>query len=86
MAERAGMSKRTFQRRFRDLTGSSPGEFLLARRLRRACDLLERQATISVDDVALAAGFATPATLRHHFRSRLSTSPAAYRSRFRHVD
>lgn len=86
MAARAGMSTRTFQRRFRDLTGSSPGEFLLARRLRRACDLLERQAAISVDDVALAAGFGTPATLRHHFRSRLSTSPAAYRSRFRHVD
>jgi AraC family transcriptional regulator, transcriptional activator FtrA len=86
MAARAGMSTRTFQRRFRDLTGSSPGEFLLARRLRRACDLLERQAAISVDDVALAAGFATPATLRHHFRGRLSTSPAAYRSRFRHVD
>ncbi|PYB74236.1 transcriptional regulator FtrA [Rhizobium wuzhouense] len=86
MAARAGMSARTFQRRFRDLTGSSPGEYLLIRRLRRACDLLERQATISVDDVALASGFGTPATLRHHFRSRLSTSPAAYRSSFRHVD
>ncbi|WP_425467544.1 transcriptional regulator FtrA [Rhizobium glycinendophyticum] len=86
MADRAGMSKRTFQRRFRDLTGSSPGEFLLARRLRRACDLLERQATISVDDIALASGFGTPATLRHHFRNRLSTSPAAYRTRFRHAD
>jgi AraC family transcriptional activator FtrA len=82
MATRAGMSARTFQRRFRDLTGNSPGEFLLARRLRHACDLLERQAALSLDDIALAAGFGTPATLRHHFRTRLDISPRAYRARF----
>lgn len=85
MAARAGMSTRTFQRRFRDLTGTSPGEFLLARRLRHACDLLERQAALSLDYIALAAGFGTQATLRHHFRTRLATSPTAYRGRFGHV-
>ncbi|MFN3720394.1 MAG: transcriptional regulator FtrA [Rhizobium rhizophilum] len=82
MAARAGMSTRTFQRRFRELTGTSPGEFLLARRLRHACDLLERHGKLSLDDIALASGFGTPATLRHHFRARLATSPAAYRARF----
>ncbi len=82
MAARAGMSSRTFQRRFRDLTGHSPGEFLLTRRLRHACDLLERRASLSLDDIAVASGFGTPATLRHHFRTRLQTSPAAYRARF----
>jgi AraC family transcriptional activator FtrA len=85
MADRAGMSARTFQRRFRDLTGTSPGEFLLARRLHHACDLLEREAALSLDDIALAAGFGTPATLRHHFRTRLATSPRAYRARFGHA-
>lgn len=82
MATRAGMSSRTFQRRFRDLTGTSPGEFLVTRRLRHACDLLERQAALSLDDIAAASGFGTPATLRHHFRTRLDTSPTAYRARF----
>ncbi|QEE45701.1 transcriptional regulator FtrA [Rhizobium sp. WL3] len=82
MAARVGMSTRTFQRRFRELTGTSPGEFLLARRLRHACDLLERHGKLSLDDIALASGFGTPATLRHHFRARLATSPAAYRARF----
>ncbi|MFY8101703.1 MAG: transcriptional regulator FtrA [Allorhizobium sp.] len=84
MAARAGMSSRTFQRRFRDLTGQSPGEFLMTRRLRHACDLLERKASLSLDDIAIASGFGTPATLRHHFRTRLQTSPAAYRARFGH--
>lgn len=85
MATRAGMSSRTFQRRFRDLTGTSPGEFLVARRLRQACDLLERQAALSLDDIAIASGFGTSATLRHHFRTRLATSPTAYRARFGHA-
>lgn len=84
MAARAGMSSRTFQRRFRDLTGQSPGEFLMTRRLRHACDLLEHKASLSLDDIAVASGFGTPATLRHHFRTRLQTSPAAYRARFGH--
>lgn len=85
MAGRAGMSARTFQRRFRDLTGTSPGEFVLARRLRHACDLLEREAALSLDEIALASGFGTPATLRHHFRTRLATSPRTYRARFGHA-
>lgn len=82
MAARAGMSIRTFQRRFFDLTGMSPGEFLLTRRLQHACDLLERRVGLSLDDIARASGFGTPATLRHHFRARLATSPTAYRQRF----
>lgn len=86
LARRAGMSARTFQRRFRDLTGTSPGEFLLTRRLRHACDLLEREGALSLDDIALASGFGTPATLRHHFRARLATSPTAYRARFGHAN
>jgi len=37
---------------------------------------------MSVEDVAAACGFGTAATLRHHFRTSLGTSPAAYRTRF----
>ena len=86
MAARAGMSTRTFQRRFNDLTGTSPGEFLLSRRLRHACDLLERRSALSLDDIAIASGFGTQATLRHHFRTRLDISPTAYRARFGQAD
>jgi AraC family transcriptional activator FtrA len=81
MAQRAGMSLRTFVRRFQATTGQSPGEWLLAERLRHACTLLEA-GRLSVEDVATASGFGTSATMRHHFGQRLSTSPAAYRARF----
>ena len=82
LAARAGMSLRTFQRRFAAATGLPPGEWLAAERLRLARDLLEREPSSSLDDVAAAAGFGTAAALRHHFRLRLGTSPGAYRRRF----
>ncbi len=82
MANRAGMSLRTFLRRFNALTGMTPGEWLLAERLARARVLLE-SGDVSVEDVATQAGFGSAATLRHHFRQRLGISPTHYRARFR---
>ncbi|MDQ0473616.1 AraC family transcriptional activator FtrA [Labrys wisconsinensis] len=82
LAQRAGMSLRTFQRRFEAATGLPPGEWLLQERLRHARDLLERDMRATLDDVAAASGFGTLATMRHHFRARLGTSPGAYRERF----
>ncbi len=82
LAGRAGMSLRTFQRRFAEATGLPPGEWLMAERLRLARELLERRPAAPLDDVAAAAGFGTAAAMRHHFRARLGTSPTAYRGAF----
>jgi AraC family transcriptional regulator, transcriptional activator FtrA len=82
LAAKAGMSTRTFQRRFAAATGTAPSAWLLQERLRRARDLLEKGDRRSLDDIAAASGFGSPATMRHHFRERLGTSPAAYRARF----
>lgn len=82
LARRAGMSIRTFQRRFKATTGQSVGEWLLAERLRRARDLLEMGTAVTLDDIAAISGFGTLATMRHHFRRRVGTSPASYRKSF----
>jgi AraC family transcriptional activator FtrA len=82
LAERAGMSMRTFQRRFEATTGASVGEWLLTERLRHARELLEKELAISLEDIAVASGFGTLATMRHHFRKRLGTSPSGYRRSF----
>jgi AraC family transcriptional regulator, transcriptional activator FtrA len=81
LAAETGMSVRTFLRRFKAATGVPPGEWLLTERLLRARDLLETTPH-SIEDIAVASGFGSSATLRHHFRARLATSPAAYRARF----
>ncbi|MCZ8186846.1 MAG: transcriptional regulator FtrA [Beijerinckiaceae bacterium] len=82
LARRAGMSIRTFQRRFEETTGLPPGSWLLQLRLARAQELLEAPEDRSLDDIAEATGFRTVAALRHHFRLRLGVSPGQYRDRF----
>lgn len=82
LAARASMSLRTYQRRFTAATGTSPARWLTERRVHRAQELLE-STDLSVEQICAATGFATPITLRHHFRARLGTSPTAYRRAFR---
>lgn len=82
LAREAGIGLRTFLRRFRDATGCAPGEWLLCQRLDRARELLEGGAASKVEEVAALCGFGSAATLRHHFRRRFGTGPAAYRARF----
>jgi transcriptional regulator GlxA family with amidase domain len=81
LAARALMSPRTFARRFRAATGTTPHRWLLEQRLRLAEQLLETT-DLPVDAVAGTAGFGSPDTLRHHFAARRGVSPAAYRRTF----
>jgi AraC family transcriptional regulator, transcriptional activator FtrA len=81
LADRAAMSGRTFARRFREETGTTPHQWLTHQRLIAAQRRLETTQE-SMDDVAEAVGLRTAATLRLHFRDRLGTTPTAYRRRF----
>ena len=81
LAARALMSERTFARRFRAETGTTPAAWLTRQRLLRAQELLERT-DLAVDDVARESGFGTAAVLRHHFARTLGTTPLAYRRTF----
>ena len=81
LARAAGMSRRTFMRRFKASTGTTPGAWLANARIARARELLEYTAS-DIEAIATAAGFGSAATLRHHFRKQVKVSPSAYRRRF----
>jgi len=81
LARRAGLSERTFLRRFAAATGTTPNDWITTARLARARELLEGT-DLAVEQVATDSGFGTADTLRHHFRTRLRTSPQRYRDRF----
>lgn len=85
LARRAAMSERTFARRFAAETGTTPGKWLSAQRLHHARTLLE-SSDLSVETVALRAGFGSAALLRHHFGSHVGVAPAEYRRTFRAPD
>jgi transcriptional regulator GlxA family with amidase domain len=82
MAGLAHMAPRTFARKFRNETGSTPHDWLTSQRLLLARRLLE-DSDLGVDAIAERTGFGSAATLRHHFAQRLSTTPQAYRGTFR---
>ena len=81
LARRAHMSPRTFARRFREETGTTPHSWVTAQRVRRAEELLE-VSDLSVEQVAVRTGFGNAATLRQHFARVRGLSPQAYRRRF----
>lgn len=77
----AGLSRRTFTRRFRDRTGTSCHDWLVDQRLGHVRLMLETTGH-SVDRIAAESGFGTAHALRHHFRHRLHTTPARHRRAF----
>ncbi|MFD0565223.1 GlxA family transcriptional regulator [Kitasatospora saccharophila] len=81
LARLAHMSPRTFARRFRQETGTTPHRWLTGQRVLLAQRLLESTGE-SVDAVAARCGFGNAAALRHHFGLRLGTTPQAYRRAF----
>jgi transcriptional regulator GlxA family with amidase domain len=82
LARRASMSERTFARRFRAETGTTPHHWLIWQRVLLAQRLLETT-DLDVDRIARRCGFGGAATLRHHFVGRVGTSPQRYRRTFR---
>jgi transcriptional regulator GlxA family with amidase domain len=81
VAEAAGLTRRTFTRRFQKSMGTSFGEWLAGQRIELAQRLLEATEK-SMDMVAFEAGFGSATSLRQHFAARLRTSPAQYRREF----
>jgi AraC family transcriptional activator FtrA len=81
LARHACVSLRTFARRFRAETGTTPLRWLLAQRVQRAQQLLEG-GDASIDEIAHVCGFTDAAALRYHFRRAVATTPTAYRRSF----
>lgn len=82
LAAKALMSRRTFTRRFRQVTGTTVRQWLRHQRLALAQRFLET-GDQPIDVIADLAGFGSALSLRQHFNAVLNTSPATYRREFR---
>ncbi|MEE2690623.1 MAG: helix-turn-helix domain-containing protein [Pseudomonadota bacterium] len=78
LARHAGMSERTFHRRFVKAVGATPARFLEDLRLHRAKFLLE--AGNSVKQSAYAVGFASESGFRTAFEKKFGVSPSLHRA------
>lgn len=77
----AGLTDRTFLRRFTAATGHRPNAYLQQVRIAKAREILERTLD-PVDRIAWNVGYADPAAFRKLFHKLVGTAPAAYRQRF----
>ncbi|RLV04305.1 AraC family transcriptional regulator [Streptomyces griseocarneus] len=82
IAQHANVSVRSLNRRFRLQTGTTPMQWFLKARVRRASVLLETT-DLPVEQISALSGFGSPVTLRLHFRRQMGTSPGCYRLAFR---
>ncbi len=87
LARQAAMSSRNLGRHFRSVTGTTPLQWLLVQRIRRAQELLELTDD-GVEAIATATGMGTATTLRRHFNRTVGVPPDTYRRTFRssHAD
>ncbi len=82
LAARALMSRRSFARRFKAATGTTPHAWLLAQRLNLAEELLETT-DLPVEHIARHVGYGSAAVFRERFALRRGVPPRDYRRAFR---
>jgi len=81
MAGMAGLSERTFLRRFQKATGMNPTAYLQVLRVGKARELLEFSST-SFDQIAWQVGYKDAGAFRKVFQNVMGLSPGDYRRRF----
>jgi transcriptional regulator GlxA family with amidase domain len=82
LAQRAHMSRRSFERRMAAQYGDSPLRWLRRQRVLAARELLEAT-DLPVAVVARQVGFGSAVTFRTQFGAEVGTSPSRYRATFR---
>lgn len=82
LAVQAGMSERSFGRRYADATGMTPGRAVERLRVEAARHLLA-ETGLPIKRIAQRCGFGTEETMRRSFQRVQGVGPNDYRTRFR---
>lgn len=80
IADALGLSERTLNRKFQELTHEPPQSFITRRRVEHARTLLE-STTQPIKTIARVAGYEDESSFRKAFRKLTLMSPQAYRAR-----
>lgn len=81
MAEHSNMSRRSFDRHFRQAMAMSPKAWLAQQRLKCAQELLQ-DGTDTIEAIAIKCGFNNALTLRNNFREHFDMTPGEYRKSY----
>jgi AraC family transcriptional regulator len=79
LAAVAGLSPYHFARQFKRATGLPPHQYVIARRVERAKQLLQTGSAFSLAEVAAHAGFSDQSQFSHHFKRLVGVTPGQFR-------
>jgi len=79
LASLSGVSPYHFSRSFKLATGKSPHQYVLSRRMAKACELLEKS-NASIAQVAYQVGFSSQAHMTDVFKRKLGVTPAQFKN------
>jgi AraC family transcriptional regulator len=81
MARGVNLSPYYFARQFKAATGSAPYQFVIARRIERAQDLLRTNGGLGLAEVAFRSGFANQSHFCFHFKRIAGVTPRRFREK-----
>ena len=80
MAAIARLSPNYFACQFNRATGLPPHQYVIARRVERAKQLLQTESDFSLAEVAACAGFSDQSQFSHHFERIVGVKPGQFRA------
>ena len=81
LADKAGMSRRTFERRFKNATGDSPLRYIQRVRIENAKQLLEKGGK-TFDEITYIVGYEDSSTFSRIFKKTTGLSPNLYKKKY----
>lgn len=84
LAQKAFLSESRFSHVFKDITGTSPKNYIISTRLEKSCDLLA-SSNLSIIKICQELGYENPAYFSRLFKSKFGTSPTQFRKNSKKV-
>jgi transcriptional regulator GlxA family with amidase domain len=84
LARLAGMSPRQLQRKFKQVFGVGPHDFLMKTRLLAACRLI-RETEKGLGEIAFGCGFSDQSAFSRYFREHIGMTARVYRQQTQHA-
>ena len=78
VAREMGISHDRFRRKFKQFTGTTPANYIIARRLEAACGMLHDR-SVGLKEIAATCGFCDVFHFSKRFKQRLRLTPTEYR-------
>lgn len=79
MAKEIGISRTKLFNRLKDITGQTPGDFILTVRLRYAARMLKENPELNISEISDRAGFSSPRQFSKFFKTKYGVIPQQWR-------